>query len=101
MNSKQHKILEMFKRDILEHDGNGPRFMDRYEFKRWEVTESPDYGLVFLISDVGMKGDEGTLAEVFARSHRHIVIGPRGGVESLAGKKVHGYRKVLIWGYER
>lgn len=33
MNSKQHKILEMFKRDILEHDGNGPRFMDRYEFK--------------------------------------------------------------------
>ena len=52
---------------------------DKHEFKKFEVTES-DFGPVFLTIETGLKGDEGTLAEVYARDWCHLVIGKKGGI---------------------
>lgn len=60
-----------------------------YEFKRIEVTKPEDHRHVFLLTEVGLKGDEGTLASVFARTTRHYMIGPRGGLR--------GYEKEKGW----
>lgn len=60
-----------------------------YEFKRIEVTKNPEHNHAFLLTEVGLKGDEGTLASVFARTTRHYMIGPRGGLR--------GYDKDRGW----
>ena len=79
LTAKQEQVLNSLKRDILEHDGMGS---NEYEYKGWEVTEA--YGnRVFLSSTVGMVNDKGTMAEIFCRPHRLIVIGPNGGTTLL------------------
>lgn len=107
MTPQQEKVLERLKRDILLHDGLGEKHVDNYEYKRWEVKEDifttfrgKKIFLVFLSSEVGGKRDEGTLASVFCRTRRFLHIGMNGGVKSLVGRKVSGYHKVLIQGYE-
>jgi len=80
----QEKALEWLKREIMKHDShNNP---ERCEFKKWEVTLT-DYGKVYLVSEVGGKDDEGTMAAVFARSYRLIWIGPRGGLKLVNAAK--------------
>lgn len=59
-----------------------------YEFKQFEVKET-DYGVVWVSTEVGLKGDEGTMASWLARTHRHIGIGKRGGLFAY-GKKPKG-----------
>lgn len=104
MTKDQEKILERLRADILNHDGLGPRFVDDHEYKKWEVREHTSSirprTLVFLYAVVGRKGDEGTWNEVLGRTYRHIEIGPKGGVKALRGRKVSGYRKVILLGYE-
>ena len=39
--------------------------------------------LIFLSSVVGLRGDEGSMAEIFARTKRLIAIGKRGGCRLL------------------
>jgi len=108
MNKIQEQILNNLKQDILLHDGLGEAHVDGYEYKRWEVTEhhvnrtypkprTTTY--VYLHAIVGRKDDEVSMAAIFCRNRRLLVIGPRGGVKSLLGKKVHGYTRSLIWGY--
>lgn len=74
-----------------------------YEFKRVELRlvtyffkgESTGSSL-WLYTTVGRKGDEGTMGEIFSRTHRSIAIGPRGAVtlwngarwDDIAKKKV-------------
>jgi len=95
MNKVQEKVVELLRRDILKYDSYG--HPEEHEYKRFKVSES-EYGTphVFVLTSVGRKNDDGTLG----RNRRMIVIGPRGGVRSLLGRKVSGYGKVLIYGYE-
>lgn len=76
----QQKALHWLKRELMYHQAGGRiGTQDRYEFKQWDVTVLPT-GTAFLVSEIGLKGDEGTAASIFCRDHRHIAIGPRGGM---------------------
>ena len=71
---------------LITSDADVPSVAALVALKRWEVkaTEgdsAPD--LVFLYSVIGRRNDEGTMAEVFARNKRMIVIGRRGGCQLL------------------
>jgi|TARA_R110000824_G_scaffold361751_1_gene549659 hypothetical protein len=57
----------------------------KYEFKNFDVTDT-EWGSVYLVSRVGLKGDENTMASIFGRDYRHIQIGPRGGLKLLNAK---------------
>lgn len=96
-------MVERIKKYIAERDlyRNDPR----YEIKEFEVTET-DYGTVIVCSVTGVKGDEGTMAEVFCRVKRHIFIGPRGGLKTSIYNKykkkfveLTGWSHVMIFGY--
>lgn len=92
MNEKQEWLLGRLKDDIFNHDSHG----DGYEYKECEVKEQD--GIVFLKTQVGLKGDEGTMGELFARTHRHIAIWGDGQIRllnaaDLRDKKHHKPRK--------
>lgn len=90
MTKSQQKTLEKLKAAIFHHDGFGDIGRGHeYEFKAWKVTESTSSSkLVFVLSVVGRKGDEGSMAAFFGRTRRHISIGPRGGITLLNPKGV-------------
>ena len=101
MTPAQKRTVDRLKRDILVQDGFGQPYVGRYEYKRFDVKDMHGIGKVFLSTSVGSKTDRGTMAALVCRKRRHIQIGPRGGVKSLLpGKRVRGYRNVLIHGYE-
>lgn len=89
---QQRRVLNTFLSKILEHDGYGS---DDYEYKKFEITlyESFErWGTVWLTTEVGRKGDEGTLAQAFARTYRLISIGKRGGT-ALHNARDRRYKK--------
>ena len=51
---------------------------DDYEFKEWEVSENEYF--VNVVLEVGRKGDEGTMAAIFARDRAQLFVGKRGGI---------------------
>lgn len=53
--------------------GNG-----RYEIKQYDVKEFPTF--LSVVIEVGMTGDEGTLASVICRDRAHVFVGKRGGI---------------------
>ncbi len=77
MSPTQEKMIAFAKEQIFENDSNG--YSENYEYKRFEV-KLLDWGKVEVLSEVGCKGDEGTLATIFCRTRRHIFIGRRGGL---------------------
>lgn len=80
MTPSQAKAIERIKNNIVERDkrtGGG-------HIKKWEVTESPDTSLVFLVAELGRENDEGTMAEVFCRFRAHYAIYVRGRVKILS-----------------
>jgi len=91
MNTRQAETLEWLRKEILRHDGLQD-VTDNYEYKFWEISygdhvDRRGHRLVFLVSEVGRKNDEGTMAEIYARRHRHICIGAKGGVTLLNAKR--------------
>lgn len=54
-----------------------------HEIKKLEITNSAHAGFVYVYCVAGLAGDEGTAAELFARSGFHACIGPRGGIKFL------------------
>jgi len=98
MTPKQQKAVEWICKEVIKNDGYG----ERYEYKRFEVVEYTDYPysedspMVYVVTDVGLVGDEGTMAEVFARVHRHIRVGPRGGLKLMnPGRYSKGQGKIV------
>lgn len=75
MTTAQKRVVEEIRHAVLHNDGYG----DNYEYKRFNV-ELTDFGKVQVLTEVGRIGDEGTMAEVFARTRRQIFIGKRGGL---------------------
>jgi len=54
-----------------------------HEIKKLKITSSSHAGFVYVYCVAGLAGDEGTAAELFARSGFHACIGPRGGIKYL------------------
>lgn len=48
------------------------------ELKKWKIDENEYFVAVYV--EIGMKNDEGTLAEVFCRDAAHLFVGKRGGI---------------------
>lgn len=59
-------------------------YSDDYEIKEWDVKENEYF--VSLVVEYGMKNDEGTYAEIFARNRAHLYIGKKGGVSYPVNK---------------
>lgn len=51
---------------------------EKYEIKRFKVNDMEYF--VSVVGEVGLKGDEGTLAQVFGRERFHLFIGKKGGI---------------------
>lgn len=73
MTKAQEKALNKI-RKLVENQF----YNDEYEIKKWEVEENEFF--VSLVVVYGMKNDNGTLAEVFARDHAQLFIGKKGGI---------------------
>lgn len=64
-----------------------------HEYKRFEVVVVSPYKTVSIVTEVGMVGDEGTMAQFLARDYRHIFVGAKGAIEL---KNASGTRKRTI-----
>lgn len=84
MTRQQERMLERIKRKCEDSlFFGGP---EKYEFKQWEVKDYRSF--VSLVFETGRKGDEGTMAAIFARDRAHLFIGPRGGVTYPVSRKL-------------
>ena len=109
MTSKQEKMVNQIKKDIIRydfHDSHKKGFTvenSEYEFKTFEVKDND--GIVSVYSVVGLKNDEGTMAACTCRTYRQIFISKRGGVRTYDNRKKGGkaaltnYSDVLCYGY--
>uniref|UniRef100_A0A6M3L4A3 Uncharacterized protein n=1 Tax=viral metagenome TaxID=1070528 RepID=A0A6M3L4A3_9ZZZZ len=106
MNDIQKRVVENLKKDILNHDSMG---FPEYEYKEWKIEvetiertypKKKSIPHVYIFCTVGKVGDEDTMASIFCRTRRLMVIGPRGAVKGLLGRKQSGYHKALIWSKE-
>lgn len=85
LTKQQTARIEYLRRRYAPRDG--------YEFKTNEIWledwDSPvrSYRFVYLIIKTGLVGDEGTLAEAYARDRRFFSIGPKGGTKTWNGKR--------------
>lgn len=92
----QKEGVEYLRKHIILHDGS-PIRPEQYEYKRFEVSQL-NRGIVFVYSVVGMKGDEGTMAEVLCRRVRHITIGKRGGLHLInADSRDYVYGRAVLY----
>lgn len=110
MTSKQEKMVNQIKADIIRYDFTDSHKKDftlessRYEFKEFEVKDH-GCGYISLYSVVGLKGDQGTMAACICRTYRQIFIGKRGGVHTYDNQKKGGkaaltsYSNVMCYGY--
>ena len=67
----QEKRINQIKESWTQLCG-GLKYADNHEIKEWEVEENEYFVSVVIV--VGMKGDEGTLAQAFARERCHIFV---------------------------
>lgn len=79
----QERILPKLVEAIMKEANEGGT---RYECKSLRVSQFNGSRLVFLNIEVGMIGDENTMASIFCRDSRLISIGPRGALELLNAK---------------
>lgn len=86
-NAKQTARIERIKQQLLNTEYRKRHGFPAYELKKFETYQYGDDVQVYMIIEVGMVGDEDTLAEAFCRNYRHIVIGKNGGLELLNGKR--------------
>jgi hypothetical protein len=109
MTEAQKREIEWLRTEILKHDGHRN---ERAEYKRFEVRVDDVCGKPFVtvMTTVGNKNDEGTMAEVYARTSRVIKVGVRGGLRLLnpgkfnkktgrvdySNARIHG-RRVVYW----
>lgn len=101
---RQADAIREVRARVFENDSLG--YPDNYEYKEFKVevsrvvtrrddgTSSPGRWTLFVSTCVGRKRDEGTMAEVFARERRLIMVGPRGSLRNLLAKtkrRSHGW----------
>lgn len=62
------------------------RFEEDYEMKKAELTYYEGYSFISIYLEHGMKNDEGTLAQAFARDRAQCFISPRGKLNTTTTK---------------
>lgn len=101
----QLRVLKRLYKDIFLNDSHtiGDTPNHNYEYKYFNVEVST-YGTVWVTCEVGLKEDEGTLAQLYARTYRLISVGKRGKctLHNAKGKrkkriKITGYRKCVYY----
>lgn len=91
MTAAQQRVVDLLRVEILKRHGSP----DRYEYKTFDVDDRGS--LVFVLAEVGLKGDEGTMASVFARTRRHVAIGKRDGMRLLNAVKKNVRGSACLW----
>jgi hypothetical protein len=104
LSPQQTKMVERLKAAILVRDSY--ERPTTHEYKRFELTRgTATSSVVFLKTEVGKIGDEGTTGEVYCRISRLIAITRLGGVRLLNGrisdreKKRKTYRAPRVEGF--
>lgn len=90
----QEKAIAQIKR--LAETLFGEKTLDKYEIKQFDIDANEYF--VAVVVEVGMKDDEGTMAEIFGRDRAQLFIGPRGGItypvnKQMASGKYKHYEK--------
>ena len=80
----QEKAIKNIKR--LAEELHSRAHADKYEIKKFEISENEYF--VAVVVEVGMKDDEGTLAEVLCRDSAQLFIGKRGGITYPVSKQM-------------
>lgn len=83
MTSIQQRKVDMIKRQAENLWGS---HSDKYEVKTFDVEEHEYFVSVF--AEVGMIGDEGTMAQYIGRDRVQVFIGPRGGMRVPVHKQM-------------
>ena len=100
MNRTQEKTIEAIRAYILRHDCfcNDPA----YEIKKFEIEPLGVGDIVVVYAVSGRRNDEHTMASIFARTTRHIFIGPKGGITAIGNKsrRYKGWTNAMIHGYQ-
>lgn len=82
MTKAQQRTIEAIKNRLPYFDFYGAPA--DYEVKEFDVKEYEYFVSVYIVT--GRKNDDGTLAAVFGRKHRHAFIGKKGGVSYMNSK---------------
>lgn len=67
------------------------KYTDSYEVKSLNIRDS--YGDAYIDVEIGVKNDDGTMAEIFCRNYYLFFIGKRGGIYQFNSKYSKVYRK--------
>lgn len=96
MTPKQERLIEYIRKNYVAIM-HGEAYTATNELKRFEVTELGVGGIVSLVAESGLVGDEGTMAAIFARNRIHIFIGPKGGIKYYNKRQTlkRGNRRLL------
>ena len=62
------------------------RHADKYEIKKFEISANEYFTDVLV--EIGMKDDEGTMAEIFCRERAQLFIGKCGGITYPVSKQL-------------
>lgn len=73
-------VSQQSKIDYIKNEFRKHLFDEDYEIKECTIEQLGDTDLIDLYMVSGLKGDEGTMASVFARDSIHCFISPRGKV---------------------
>ena len=87
MTKAQERSIEMLRKKAMSELFFGGA--EKYEFKQFEVKEYEGY--LSLTIETGLKGDEGTMAEICARDYCFLFVGDRGGVTWYSRKGTKRY----------
>ena len=84
MTREQERAVAALKEKFLGFYG----YPETKEFKAEKIEEIHG-GVLYVMLEVGMKGDEGTLASLLCRNTLSVLIGKRGGYYNYSNSKSH------------
>ena len=94
MTKTQEQVLARIRREVERQ----LFYSENYEIKDWQVNESEYTVGVFF--EVGLKNDEGTLAQFYARDKGQVFIGKKGGLTYVSKKgavrRLNGYNMYTL-----
>lgn len=98
MNKAQERAVERIRTGAFEAFDHS-RGKGTYEYKQFTVNENKHF--VSVIAEVGMIGDEGTLASIVCRDRVHLFVGKRGGITYPVwnAKRCHQYTRPFTGNY--
>ena len=76
MTKQQERKVNMIREQAENLHG---KHSSEYEIKEWKVEENEFF--VSVVVEVGMIGDEGTMASIICRDRLQVFIGKRGGAK--------------------